>query len=172
MKARSIARRAPHQHRDPDRVRSMPVPTAAFRLPAAIGAAPAPARPKTARARNPHLLAMVRGRPCLLLVPGICVGGTDTTVPCHSNLIRHGKGLARKANDQYHVPGCVACHRWLDQGPAPAENKLATFMRAHADQVLHWRAVLADMSLPQRDRDAVRWALDLLNATPVVLFTP
>jgi len=125
------------------------------------------ARPKTEQRRNPHLLAMARGRYCLLRVPGVCIGGTETTVACHSNLSIHGKAGARKANDEYHVPGCFACHRWLDQGPADGVLKAMTFMQAHIEQVGYWRALVGDLTQPLKDRAAARWALDHLNATPV-----
>jgi hypothetical protein len=133
---------------------------------ARVSGAPA-ARPKSEAHRNPHLLTMARGRYCLLRVPGVCIGGTETTVASHSNLSIHGKAGARKANDEYHVPGCFACHRWLDQGPADGVLKAMTFMRAHLDQVGYWRAVAADTTQPPKDRTAAQWALDHLNATPV-----
>ena len=123
--------------------------------------------PKPEVHRNRHLLDMARGQYCLLRVGGVCIGGTETTVACHSNLSIHGKAGARKANDEYHAPGCFACHSWLDQGPAPAELKAVTFMAAHLEQVGIWRAIAADTSQPWKDRLAAQWALDHLNATPV-----
>lgn len=126
------------------------------------------AKPKPEAHRNPHLLSMARGRYCLLRVPGVCIGGTETTVACHSNLSIHGKAGARKANDEFHVPGCFACHRWLDQGPADGVLKAMTFMQAHLEQVSFWRALAADTTqLPPKDRTAAQWALDHLNASPV-----
>lgn len=125
------------------------------------------ARPKTEAHRNAHLLSMARGRYCLLHVPGVCIGGTETTVACHSNLSIHGKAGARKANDEYHVPGCFACHRWLDQGPADGVLKAMTFMQAHLEQVNWLRAVASDMTHPPKDRAAAQWALDRLNASPI-----
>ena len=117
--------------------------------------------------RNPALLEMARGRPCLLAVPGVCRGGTESTVSAHSNWAHHGKGMARKASDAYTVWACAACHiGWLDQGPAPKATKMATFMRAHADQVLAWRLIAQDTSEKPRFRKAAQWALDLLNASP------
>ena len=124
-------------------------------------------RPKTEPHRNQHLLTMARGRYCLLRVPGVCIGGTETTVACHSNLSIHGKAGARKANDEYHVPGCFACHRWLDQGSADGVLKAMTFMQAHLEQVGYWRALVGDLTQPPKDRAAAQWALDHLNATPV-----
>lgn len=125
-------------------------------------------QPKTMEQRNPHLLAMARGKRCLLCVPGICDCKPASVVACHSNFAIHGKSGARKADDQFSVWGGMSCHRWLDQGPAPYEQKLAVFMRAHLDQVLEWRRMVGDMSYPPKDRAAAHWALCLLEASPTV----
>lgn len=126
--------------------------------------------PKTEAHRNPALLEMARGRHCLLRVPGVCRGGTETTVAAHSNWACHGgKGGARKADDEYSVWGCFGCHHWLDQIAAPKATKQTAFMRAHADQVLEWRRIAQDPSEKPRYRLAAQWALDQLNATPMSL---
>lgn len=122
---------------------------------------------KTEPHRNRHLLYMARGQHCLLRVPGVCIGGTETTVACHSNLSIHGKGGARKADDEYHAAGCFACHRWLDQGSADGELKALTFMNAHLEQVGIWRVLAASPGQPPKDRAAAQWALDHLNASPL-----
>lgn len=121
------------------------------------------ARPKSAPKRCPALLAMAKDRPCLLRVPLVCTGGTATTVACHSNLGRHGKSGGRKADEPFSCWGCSACHRWLDQGPAPAEEKEAVFMSAHVRQVLEWRRIAQDPAEPKRFRRAAAWALDQLK---------
>jgi hypothetical protein len=125
------------------------------------------AAPKTEPKRCPALLAMAAGRPCLLLIPGICNHRIDSTVACHSNLSIHGKGKSRKADDHYSVWGCAACHRWLDTGGALAAVTEVAFMTAHARQVLAWRQVAADPGEPEKFRRAARWALEHLNATPI-----
>lgn len=121
--------------------------------------------PKPEAHRNPVLLAMARDKPCLLRVPGQCVGGTETTVAAHSNWACHGKGGARKADDQYTVWGCAGCHHWLDRMAAPKATKQAAFMRAHADQVLQWRRIAQDTTEKPRDRAAALWALERLNSS-------
>lgn len=130
-----------------------------------VGDLPHTPYPKPDTHRNPALLAMAKGRRCLLRVPGVCQGGTATTVAAHSNWACHGKGMGKKASDAYTVWGCAACHiGWLDQGPAPKAVKQATFMRAHADQVLEWRRIAKDPTETPRDRKAATWALEKLNA--------
>lgn len=59
---------------------------------------------------------LCRGQPCYLLIPGVTSHPIDTVVPCHSNSLARGKGMAIKANDKYTVPGCMYCHYTLDQG--------------------------------------------------------
>lgn len=116
--------------------------------------------------RDAALLDMARGRPCLMLVPGICSHRVDTVVAAHSNLSIHGKAGARKAEDAYSVWSCATCHTWLDQGPAPAEVKAAAFMAGHSLQVLAWRTVAAAPDEPLRYRKAATRALEYLKATP------
>lgn len=123
--------------------------------------------PKPEPYRDPALLDMARGRPCLLLVPGVCNARIDTTVAAHSNLAEHGKGGARKADDVFSVWACFACHTWLDQGQAQARQKRFAFMGAHSRQVLAWREVASDPTEPPRFRAAALRALEWLNATPM-----
>jgi len=119
------------------------------------------AAPKPVAHRNRRLLDLARGMPCLLRIEGICNGGTDTTVACHSNLAIHGKAGARKADDQWHVHGCAACHRWLDQGPAPAAEKVERFGAAHRWMVAIWQDIVAgNVPATPRERKAAQWALD------------
>ncbi|MES2247603.1 MAG: nuclease domain-containing protein [Pseudomonadota bacterium] len=120
--------------------------------------------PKTEPQRNPALLAMARGQSCLLRVPGVCRPDPATTVACHSNQSVHGKAGARKADDQWHVYGCDACHHWLDQGPAPAAEKTERFAAAHSWMVSIWRDIVAGMqpSAP-KERKAAQWALDRIE---------
>lgn len=79
------------------------------------------------------MLAACRGEPCFLAIPGVCMGeaGKDTVVPCHSNSSEHGKGLGLKAKDEFTVPGCLTCHSYIDQGPAPKELKRMIFDNAY-----------------------------------------
>ena len=127
-------------------------------------AAPAP---KTEPHRNAYLLAMARGKPCLFRVPGICNFDPATTVACHSNLSTHGKGGARKADDEYSAWGCFACHSFVDQGRGDPVAKEMAFMFAHLSQVDEWRAIAGSAAADPRDRAAAAWALQHLNATPV-----
>lgn len=161
-----LARRPFAQKPKPDRA-PMAWPGAQNFAPAGRADGAGEACPKPVEHRNPALLAMARGKRCLLHVPGICNCPPATVVACHSNFSIHGKAGARKADDQYSVWGGAACHRWLDQGPAPYEQKLAVFMRAHLDQVLEWRRIVGDMSYTPKERKAAHWALCLLEASPI-----
>jgi len=122
--------------------------------------------PKTEAHRNPHLLSMARGRPCLFRIPGVCNFDPETTVACHSNLSIHGKAGARKADDEYSAWGCFTCHSHIDQGKGDATAKELAFMGAHLAQVCEWRAIAASAGADPKDIAAARWALDHLNATP------
>ncbi|WP_186163136.1 nuclease domain-containing protein [Burkholderia gladioli] len=85
-------------------------------------------------AEGSKYLAACRGEPCYLRVPGICwlLDVDYTVVPCHSNQAKHGKGMGIKANHEFTVPGCRACHAWIDQGAAPRAQKIETWDRGYA----------------------------------------
>lgn len=117
---------------------------------------------KTKAHRNAGLLEMARGKPCLLMIPDVCQGGIETTVACHSNLQMHGKAMGRKADDEYTVWGCAACHRWLDQGSAHADTKNIHFQGAHLRQVEEWRRIAVKSARP-KERHAALWALEMLS---------
>ena len=72
--------------------------------------------PKKRTGHDKAYLSACRGEPCYLRIPGVCMGGVDTTVPAHSNQGKHGKAMGLKAFDQYTVPACHACHAEIDQG--------------------------------------------------------
>ena len=118
------------------------------------------ALPKTVKQENRTLLNMAKGQRCLLQVPGVCRPDPATTVACHSNQSAHGKAGARKADDQWSVWGCVRCHSWLDQGPAPAAEKIERFSAAHRWMVSIWQDIVAGV-LPAtpKERRAAAWAL-------------
>jgi len=80
-------------------------------------------RPKKATGQDAKYLAACRGEACYLRVPDICLRSPETVVPCHSNQSRHGKGMGIKAGDRYTVPGCMACHAYIDQGKAVRDEK-------------------------------------------------
>ena len=118
---------------------------------------------KTEAHRNPALLDMARGRPCLLMLPDKCLNpSTETTVAAHSNWSEHGKAGVRKADDEMSTWCCFACHQWLDQGPATEAEKRATFLAAHQRQVHAWHRIAADTKEPARFRKAADWALNHL----------
>lgn len=89
--------------------------------------------PKRRAGHNKAFLAACRGQRCFLAVPWVCLGegGLETVVPCHSNQQEHGKGMGLKAHDRYTVPGCRACHAWLDQGSAAKEVKFSVWNFAY-----------------------------------------
>ncbi|WP_167440557.1 hypothetical protein [Paraburkholderia fungorum] len=79
-------------------------------------------------AEGSKYLAACRGEPCYLNVKCARSDWADpTVVPCHDNRLSAGKGMGLKASHERTLPGCMLCHQWLDQGPAPREEKFARF---------------------------------------------
>jgi hypothetical protein len=90
-------------------------------------------------------LAACQGEPCFLNAKCPWTDWEDpTVVPCHSNQSKHGKGKSLKAKHEFTVPGCAACHEWLDRSGAPYELKCAKFDDAYE----RWK--------PKRDRKMER----------------
>lgn len=63
--------------------------------------------------RDRKLTNAARGQECTLQIPGVCRGGTETTVACHSPLLEDRQGS--KAPDFAIAFGCLACHAVLDR---------------------------------------------------------
>ena len=51
-----------------------------------------------------------RGQDCMVRIPGICNGNSETTVLAHLN----GGGMGRKRSDIHGAFACSACHDVLD----------------------------------------------------------
>lgn len=58
--------------------------------------------------RNRKLLDVAHEAPCMLRITQPC--GKNASVGCHSDMLRHGRGVGHKSADLYAVPGCPACH--------------------------------------------------------------
>lgn len=116
--------------------------------------------------RNPHLLSMARGRPCLLRT-AVCNFDNSTTVAAHSNLLAHGKGRGRKADDCFSVWACARCHAWLDSSySADFSDKEEAFMLALIAQVDEWKAISISAAASPKDRAAAFWALERISRAP------
>ena len=116
------------------------------------------AYPKSPRKENPHLLAMAKGKPCLLMCVERCqLDYGQTTVAAHQN---EGKGKGVKRHDYMSVWGCEPCHTWYDQSGAPLAEKRRAFNAAHARQVEEWRKIAESPTAKHADRLAALWALE------------
>jgi hypothetical protein len=58
--------------------------------------------------RNRALLDICHEAPCMLELSPTC--GNFKSVPCHSDMLRHGRGQGHKSHDCMAVPGCPDCH--------------------------------------------------------------
>lgn len=66
--------------------------------------------------RSQKILRSAKGQSCAFRFPGICQGGTETTVWAHLNGGRFGKGMGIKAHDVLGGHACFWCHAYLDGG--------------------------------------------------------
>lgn len=79
-----------------------------------------------------------RGQECTFRIPGICQGGTETTVLAH--IRDEAKGLGNKANDFSAAFACCNCHDAIDQHRLSKEDELAYSLRAMQRTLAIWVA--------------------------------
>jgi len=79
---------------------------------------------KTKPFRSPKLLSLAKDSPCQMC------GSYGTTVSAHSNLLEHGKGMGRKADDCYIAFLCHPCHAKIDQGTGTYLDKKEDWLMA------------------------------------------
>lgn len=91
--------------------------------------------------RDPHLLAMARGRMPVATLPGE-PDSPETTVAAHANWEEFGKGKGIKASDIFVIYVGFKFHQWLDFGPASKEEKKAAFWCAYRHQLLLWLSIV------------------------------
>lgn len=72
--------------------------------------------PKDDMVRIERLTRTARDQQCTLMFNHGAGHDKATTVWCHSNESRHGKGKSQKAHDVFGAWGCANCHSILDQG--------------------------------------------------------
>ena len=112
------------KRRTPLRPGTKPLKRTGFAKPGAGLLRVASSQMKARKASKPKMTkirASARDQECTLRFPLVCNHRTDTTVLCHSNQLKDGKGMGLKAPDTRAAYGCSACHDVLDgRAPRPA----------------------------------------------------
>lgn len=89
-----------------------------------------------------------QGMDCQIRLPGICRGGTETTVWAHSNRYADGKGRSIKAHDHNGAYACYWCHAVYDRQQArPAGLTLEAVERCFTRAMALSQAMLVQMKL-------------------------
>ena len=115
--------------------------------------------------RDRDLLDLAKGMPCLLRVTQKCLGeGGETTVAAHSNMGIHGKGKSLKADDCYSVWACHYCHKWLDQGKSPQDEKETAWLIAYERQIDQWQEIADNPLMRPWKVDACRRVIKHLES--------
>lgn len=80
--------------------------------------------------RNRKLLDLSHEAPCMLLLdaPGC---GNHPSVPCHSDMQEHGRGMSHKSHDCLAVPGCPACHAIFTRKHLGRDGYLEAWIKAY-----------------------------------------
>lgn len=94
-----------------DAIKDLPVlGSAPPPVPGQKSEAPAkPAKKGKGTHRDRSLLDLAHEAPCFLQL-GVKDCGKHPSVPCHSDMLAHGRGEGLKSHDALAVPGCPACH--------------------------------------------------------------
>lgn len=86
--------------------------------------------------RDRKLLDVAHEAPCMLLL-GTKGCGNHLSVPCHSDMQRHGRGESHKSHDVFAVPGCPACHAAFTRAVLGREGYEAAWLAA-LERYLVW----------------------------------
>jgi hypothetical protein len=84
--------------------------------------------------RNRKLLDIAHDAPCFLNLASDC--GKDKSVPCHSDMLRHGRGVGHKTHDCYAIPGCPACHNLFTREHLGGDSYGAVWAESFENYVL------------------------------------
>jgi hypothetical protein len=95
----------------------------------------------TLRQREPRhddrdLLDVAHDAPCMLRL-GVEGCGHYPSVPCHSDMLRHGRGVGGKSHDCFAVAGCPACHAAFTRANLGREGYEAAWLAA-LERYLVW----------------------------------
>lgn len=103
---------------------------------------------KASKPTMTKIRASARDQECTLQFPLVCNHRTDTTVLCHSNQLKDGKGMGLKAPDTRAAYGCSACHDVLDgRAPRPAGMSQEQMLERFEEAVLLTHQVLTRKGL-------------------------
>lgn len=84
---------------------------------------------------NRPLLNLAREAPCMLRLAPDC--GNNHSVACHSDMLRHGRGIGSKSHAAFAVPGCPACHAVFTRDGLSREGYEYIWQRAH-EEYIRW----------------------------------
>lgn len=103
---------------------------------------------KASKLKMTKIRASARDQECTLRFPLVCNHRTDTTVLCHSNQLKDGKGMGLKAPDTRAAYGCCACHDVLDgRTPRPTGMTHEQMLERFEEAVTLTHQVLARKGL-------------------------
>ena len=89
-----------------------------------------------------------RNEECTLRLPGICNYDPATTVWCHSNRGKDGKGMGLKSRDDNGAYGCSACHSVYDRQRPRPKNMTLDFVESRFTEAMRIsRQILVDKGL-------------------------
>lgn len=117
-------------------LKGLPVYGKTVQAPILKGQPPA-AKPVKGTQRSRSLLDVAHEAPCCLQL-GAKGCGIHPSVPCHSDMLAHGRGAGLKSHDCLAVPGCPACHAAFTRKKLGKDGYLIAWANAMA-RYLVWQ---------------------------------
>ena len=85
--------------------------------------------------RNRKLLDLAHEAPCFVNIAKPC--GNDPSVPAHSDMLKHGRGVGHKSGDQFAVSCCPNCHAKFTREFLGRDQYAEIWLQAH-ERFLTW----------------------------------
>lgn len=98
---------------------------------------------KTKAPKTSNIQKSAKGEPCMVRIPGVCNGNSETTVLAHLN----GAGVGCKHGDHKAAYACSACHSWLDGGYVQSGYGRTTRDLWHLESVIRTQDRLIERGL-------------------------
>ncbi|MGP4843334.1 nuclease domain-containing protein [Marinobacter sp. 1Y8] len=108
-------------------------------LKAKTGLKPSVTRIKSKKAKPSKVRMSAAGEQCLVRVPGVCCGDSQTVVLAHLN----GGGMGAKHSDIHGAYACSTCHAWLDGGYAKTHTRAQRDL-IHLEAIVRTQGVLIE----------------------------
>ena len=94
-----------------------------------------PIKPERNNHRDRAWLDLAHKAPCFIRLSQTC--GNHASVPCHSEMLKHDRGVGKKSHPVFMVPGCPDCHAIFTRNYLGREGYEVLWAAAHDAWLKH-----------------------------------